>query len=155
MILTITSYGEEKAPPPPRLGSSMAGAAFFDLNAKRYSMDDVKTEYVVVVFWAFWCDTWEKALPHIKELSAKQKELNFTLWTVSIDGQRTEEIRPLAEKKEIPFPILLDDTTWSRKLGIRRVPTVMILNQARKSIYLREVYPGNNSIEQELRGERR
>lgn len=152
MILTLNICGEDKKTPPPRVGSSMADAAFFDLDANRQQMADVKTEYVVVIFWAFWCDTWEKALPYIKELSAKQKELDFTLWTVSIDGQRTEEIRPLVKKKEIPFPVLLDDTTWSQKLGIRRVPTVIILNKERKSFYIREGYPGNFSIEKAVTG---
>jgi len=146
LILSAASAGE--APQP---GASLVGLRLYDISGKRQSLDDVKTHYVIIVWWAFWCDTWKKALPEISDLAARQDELDCTVWTVSIDGRYTAEIKPLVEKGKINFPVLLDDGTWTKKLGLRRVPTVMILDEKRQVVYLREVYPGNDKLEKALR----
>ncbi len=41
--------------------------------------------------------------------------------------------------------------TWTKELGLRRVPTVTILDEKRQVVYLREVYPGNDKLEKALR----
>jgi len=150
LILSI-SLSAVLAADAPKPGASLAGLRLYDLAGKRQSLDEVKTRYVVIVWWAFWCDTWKKALPEITDLAARQGELDCTVWTVSIDGTYTAEIKPLVEQGKIDFPVLLDDGTWTKKLGLRRVPTVMILDQKRQVVYLREVYPGNDKLEKALR----
>ncbi len=73
--------------------------------------------------------------------------------TVSIDGRCTEEIRPRVNAGNIPFPVLIDaDGAWSTRLGLRRVPTVVILDRRRKVVWLREGYPGNGKLEDAIRG---
>jgi len=136
----------------PRPGASLRGMRLYDLAGKRHALDDVKSRYVVVIWWAFWCDTWKKALSEVSDLAARQDELHCTVWTVSIDGTYTAEIRPLWQQKKINFPVLLDDGRWSKKLGLRRVPTVMVLDAKRNVTWLHEAYPGNAKIEQVLRG---
>jgi len=148
MLLAMPAGSAAKSDPPPALGRSMANAQLFDIRGARLDIRDVKTRAVVVVFWAFWCDTWKKALPAIQELNEEKADLGCELWTVSIDGQRTGEIRPLVDAGRIRFPVLLDDETLSKALGIRRVPTVLILDRKRKVVRAFEAYPGNDAIEQ-------
>lgn len=145
--------GEARTPnSPPKPGASLAGMRVYDLDGRRHNLDEVKTRRVVVIFWAFWCDTWKKALPSVRELAAMGDELDCTVWTVSVDGACTSEIRPLVKAGRITFPVLLDDGAWQKKLSLRRVPTVMVLDEQRKVIWLRELYPGNVKIEQAVRG---
>lgn len=151
VVLFLIACGAMQAADAPQPGASLAGLKLYDLSGKRHSIDDVKTHYVIVVWWAFWCDTWKKALPEITDLAARQEELDCTVWTVSIDGRYTAEIKPLVQQGKINFPVLLDDGTWTKKLGLRRVPTVMILDEQRQVVYLREVYPGNAKLEKALR----
>lgn len=149
-LMSCAAVAGPQHDPPPALGRTLTGAELFDLSGARYRIDDVTSERMVVIFWAFWCDTWKKALPAVQELTARQDEFGCRVWTVSVDGRYTDEIRPLVKAGKIPFPVLLDDETLSHALGIRRVPTVLVLNRERKVVWAYEAYPGNDRIEQAL-----
>ncbi len=79
--------------PSPKPGASLQGLCLYDIDGRQFKLSEVKTSRVVVIFWAFWCDTWKKALPSILDLTAEQKDLDCTVLTVSIDGRCAEEIR--------------------------------------------------------------
>jgi thiol-disulfide isomerase/thioredoxin len=134
---------------PPAPGASLAAMTLFDLTGKRHALRDVKTGRVVIVCWAFWCDTWKAALPQVKALAAESPALNCTVWTMSIDGTYTAEIRPLADR--LPFPVLLDTGAWRDRLVLRRVPTILLLDRARKVVTIYEGYPGNAVLESAIR----
>lgn len=135
---------------PPVIGHSLAKSSYFDLDGNRKDITDVKAKYMVVIYWAFWCDTWKKALPAVQELSERRKELGCEIWTISVDGRYTQEIIPRVKSGEIKFPVLIDTKQHSQALGIRRVPTVLILDRNRKVIWAHEAYPGNDEIEEAL-----
>jgi len=149
-LILGTAFGATEAPQP-QPGASLASLQLYDLQGHQFTMSEVKTGRVVVIFWAFWCDTWKKALPSIQELTAEQQDLDCTVLTVSVDGRYTEEIRPLVNAGKIPFPVLLDDGSWTKQLGLRRVPTVVVLDQQRKVVWLREAYPGNAKLKDAIR----
>ena len=148
-MLPVLPAGQQVAPPAP--GASLAQMALFDLHGQLHRMDEVKTKRVVVVFWAFWCNTWKSTLPQLQALDAVKREEAFSIWTVSVDGAFTDEIRPLADAGCVPFPILLDDGGWKKTLGLRRVPTVLILDASRTVKKVYEGYPGNAVLESALR----
>ena len=148
LIISVSLHAADA----PTTGVSLAGLRLHDLAGKRQSLDTVKSRYVVMIWWAYWCDTWKKALPEVIDLTARQEELDCTVWTVSVDGRYTAEIKPLVEKGKINFPVLLDNGAWTRRLALRRVPTVMVLDEKRTVIRLWEAYPGNMAIEKVLRG---
>lgn len=146
----VTGAPAEPSDAPPAPGASLAKMALPDLQGKLHRMKDVKAKRVVVVCWAYWCDTWKAALPQLLALSEEKDELNCEIWTVSVDGTCTAEVRGQAAK--IPFPLLLDTTgAWKKQLGLRRVPTVLILDESRTVTRIFEGYPGNNLLESALR----
>ena len=150
-LLAWSNTSVPPPPPPPSPGASLAAMSLCDLNGKAHAMSEVKSKRVLVVFWAFWCDTWRAALPHLQELQGRCAELDSTIWTVSIDGTYTAEVRPLVADGKIPFPVLLDNGAWQSKLGLRRVPTVLLLDSKRTAVKIYEGYPGNDILISELR----
>lgn len=154
IVLMIVRAGALYSAPatdtPPVTGHSLAGSSYFDLDGNRKAITDSKAEYIVVIYWAFWCNTWKKALPAVQELYDRRKELGCEVWTISVDGRYTQEVLPRVKSGEIKFPILLDNKQHSQALGIRRVPTVLILDRNRKVIWAHEAYPGNDEIEEAL-----
>lgn len=147
LLLPVCNAPAEGPPPVP--GASLAEMVLPDLYGKRYALSDVKEKRVVVVFWAYWCDTWKAALPHLLALHTEREELGCAIRTVSIDGTYTAEVRSQAAK--IPFPLLLDDGSWRDRLGLRRVPTVLLLDANRTVVNVYEGYPGNVVLESALR----
>ncbi len=151
LCLLLAALPALRAAEAPAPGASLAGLALYDLDGRRHALDAVTSKYVVIVWWAFWCDTWKQALPHVSELAAHGSELDCTVWAVSVDGTYTSEVRPRHARGELRFPVLLDDGTWADRLSIRRVPTVMLLDAARTVVWVREAYPGNRVIERAIR----
>jgi len=59
---------------------------------------------------------------------------------------------PVSGDQRLPFPVLLDgEKTLANTLGLRRVPTVVILNRGRRVTYVKEAYPGNPVVLRAIR----
>lgn len=153
LALTVLTSAARSAPKdaPPALGVQLRDVWLFDLAGQRHDLAEVEAKCVVIIFWAFWCDTWKKTLPALTDLASEKAALSCELWAVSVDSRWTEQIRPLVIAGHIPFPVLLDDGTLSRRLGVRRIPTVLVLNQSRRVVWAHEGYPGNEVLERAIR----
>ena len=78
--------------------------------------------------------------------------MNFRLIAVSVDGQWADVRRQVGDGSKWGFPVLLDgQSSLATALGVRRVPTVMVLNRARRVVWLHEAYPGNPVVLKAIR----
>lgn len=110
-------------------------------------LSDLRGQPVIVTFWAFWCWTWEEV--HLGYVDLAQQE-GAHLVTVSVDCQRTEQLRRVAPG---PYERLIDpgsrvSTAW----GVKVVPTVVVLDAAGYVRARFEGYPGNRELRECLRG---
>jgi peroxiredoxin len=163
--LVATSVAAQEAPVPPgyglppsdrpltKVGDALPGFSLFDLHDRQARLQDVKEPVVVIVLWAFWCDTWIAALPQLRELAAEQGALDFRLVAVSVDGAWSDQLNVVCGEEELPFPVLIDrGSRLCRQLGLRRIPTVIIADQDRKITCIHEAYPGNPKVLEGIRG---
>lgn len=151
MLLSVHACATEDRPPPPT-GIVLDGFELFDLGHILHRLADYTDPVIVLNFWAFWCDTWKAELPQLCELSRQQQDLHFRLLAVSVDGQWSDNQRQILRDQRLPFPVLLDDQkTLAYTLGLRRVPTVIILNRDRRVTYVKEAYPGNPVVLKAIR----
>jgi peroxiredoxin len=139
-------------PSPPALGQQVPPFELFDLGRAAHRLTNYQEPVIVLNFWAFWCDTWKAQLPQLCQLARQQRELRFRLLAVSIDGQWSDSQEQTLRDQRLPFPVLLDgQRTLGTALGLRRVPTVMVLNRERKVTWLHEAYPGNPAVLKAIR----
>jgi len=107
---------------------------------------------VVLNFFAFWCDTWIAELPQLRELAGEQQDLGFRLLSVSVDGKWTDQLRVVCGDEPPPWAVLIDrGSRLSRQLGLRRVPTLLVLNRERRVTAAFEAYPGNPALLKAIR----
>ncbi|MEN6643502.1 MAG: TlpA disulfide reductase family protein [Armatimonadia bacterium] len=137
--------------PAPQAGQSVSDFPLFDMDGKLHRLSDYREPVIVINFWAFWCDTWQKQLGQLRELARQQEELGFRLIVVSVDGQWSDmqkaHLRRIREEGELGFPVLLDgQKVLAGRLGLRRVPTVMVLDRGRRVRWVHEAYPGNPAV---------
>ena len=138
---------EEGDPPPPAVGASLPQADLFDLQGQRVRLQDLREPVIVLSFFAFWCNTWIAELPQLRELAAEQKRLGFRLLMVSVDGKWTDQLQAVCGDDPPPFPVLVDrNSRLSHKLGLRRIPTVLVLNRERHITAVFEAHPGNPKV---------
>ncbi|MCD4784035.1 MAG: TlpA family protein disulfide reductase [Candidatus Eremiobacteraeota bacterium] len=113
------------------------------------SLSDCRGEVVVVVFWAFWCDTWKTVVEGYEYLASDMGKVPFRFFAVAIDAGMPEVV--LLEKKDgkLPFPVLVDKNgKISDKYNIKIVPTVFVMDKSGKIVYRHEGYPGNRKLKE-------
>ena len=146
LVVTVT-LATAAPPPPPPVSGPVPDFTLFDLQDQQYRLATFEEPVLVLNFWAFWCDTWIAQLPQLRELAARQEELDFRLLAVSIDGTWTDQVAAVCGAQGLPFPVLLDHRSLlSRTLGVQKVPTVVVADRERKITYVHEAYPGNPPV---------
>jgi peroxiredoxin len=130
--------------PAPQPGLQVPAFELFDLQGNRQALAQCREPVIVLNFFAYWCDTWVKQLPQLRELAHQQTDLNFRLIAVSVDGQWSDARRKYLRDQAPPCTVLLDSRQeLAGRLGLRRVPTVLVLDRQRRVTYVHEAYPGN------------
>jgi len=125
----------------------MPQVELFDLEGRKFRLRDVREPVVVLNFFAFWCDTWIAELPQLRELAGEQGQLGFRLLAINVDGKWTDQLDVVCGEDPLPYPVLIDRTSrLSKQLGLRRIPTILILNRERRITAVFEAHPGNPKL---------
>jgi len=138
--------------PHPALGMQVPNFTLPDMAGGTLRLAEVEEPIVVLNLFAFWCDTWIEQLPQLRGLAARQDELGFRLISISVDGRWSDRLAQVCGDDPPPFPVLLDsDRSLSGLLGLRHVPTVIILGPERRARFVYEGYPGNHVVLRAIR----
>lgn len=83
----------------------------------------------VIVFWAFWCDTWKDVTRHLQHLRPGLQAAQAQVLCVAVDASQ----QPVADKALanglLWFPVAVDRRSEvTSRYGVRRVPTVFVLD---------------------------
>jgi len=94
----------------------------------------------IVVFWAFWCDTWKDMTRDLNLLRPQLSALKLQVLVVAVDASQQPVARRAFESGRIWWPVAIDarqsvGAAW----GVRRVPTTFVLD---KSGVVRAVFEG-------------
>jgi peptidoglycan/xylan/chitin deacetylase (PgdA/CDA1 family) len=99
--------------------------AFQLLDAEGQGVEWRPGRVTVVSFCAYWCDTWKSQVPKLVEVKGALRGLPVDIRTVSIDGRWAE-----VAKNNGGLPLWRDPgATWSRSVGVDRVPTTAVLDR--------------------------
>lgn len=143
---------EEGGPSPPSTGQRLPQVELFDLQGRRFRLPDIREPVIVLNFFAFWCDTWIAELPQLRELAGQQKQLGFRLLAINVDGKWTDQLGVVCGDDPLPYPVLVDRTSrLSKQLGLRRIPTILVLNRERRVTAVFEAHPGNPALLEAIR----
>lgn len=115
---------------------------------------DEKTQNgVVIVFWAFWCDTWKDMTRDLSLLRAPLQEMKLQVLAVSVDASQQPVARRAFETRRIWWPVVIDEKSQvSAQWGVRRVPTVFVLDKNGKIKKVYEGFPGKQTFLRETAG---
>jgi peroxiredoxin len=101
-----------------------------DLSGKTWRLSDQKGKVVLLDFTTTWCPWCVKDIPNLKKITQKYKNQPFEFTAIYIQESR-QKVSAFAQKKEIPYRILLDpDAKIAREYSVRGVPTKVIVDKA-------------------------
>jgi peroxiredoxin len=111
------------------------------------SLDALKGQPILIEVFASWCPTCRTAAPAMSRLFRERVAPEAHLIGVSVD-ESPSQARAVASAWNIPFPVLVDDGSFSRAYRIQSLPTFILIDRAGR---VRHVSTGLTS-ERRLRG---
>jgi len=101
----------------------------------------------VVIFWAFWCDTWKDMTRDLNLLRPQLAAMKLQVLAISVDASQQPVSRRAFESGRIWWPVTIDSaSTCSAAWGVRRVPTTFVLDRSGVVRAVFEGFPGKQSF---------
>jgi thiol-disulfide isomerase/thioredoxin len=94
---------------------------FLDVDGKTGRFEDFRGKWLVVNYWAEWCEPCREEISEFNHFSQAHKD-QVEVLAVSFDALPVEELRPLAQRMGIEYRVLSQDP--AKLLGFRRPPVL-------------------------------
>jgi len=88
------------------------------------SLADYKGKPIILHFWASWCPPCRNEMPELEAWSKEHGDVELVV--VTLDRNINDAVAFL-ESKEIDFPALQGDMMRAQQLGVRGLPTTLVI----------------------------
>ncbi|HVF09842.1 MAG TPA: TlpA disulfide reductase family protein [Abditibacteriaceae bacterium] len=121
-------------------------------SAVRAAHRSARRNVTVLVFWAFWCDTWKDVTRDFKRLRPKFDAAGAAVACVAVDASQQPVARRSFASGDIWYPVAIDtDSKITALYGVRRVPTIFIVDNTGRIRARFEAFPGERTLMGALR----
>ncbi len=100
--------------------------SWYDGKGVAHSLREFSGKPVILHFWASWCGPCRKELPELAVWRAQHLDVPFV--AISLD-QNVADARNYLNQQHLPFPLLVGSMNDAMQLGIRGLPTTLIINK--------------------------
>lgn len=114
-----------------------------DLDGKDISLSDYQGKFLLVNFWATWCQYCDEEMPDLMAFQEKHKD-ELTVLAINV-GEDEKTIKAYMDKKRLDLKVLMDiDSKVAESFVVSAFPTTFLIDPAGKVIgYI----PGKMSLE--------
>ncbi len=124
-------YGQkvkEELYPAGKEGTKVPDFKVKDKTGKEVSLSALRQgkKYVLIDFWASWCNPCRKEIPNLKRLYAQYSGKGFEIVSISIDQKKADWEKALKEEG-LTWPNFLDETGVAALYKVKFVPTMYLI----------------------------
>ena len=106
-------------------------AEFFNSKNKKVSLNDYKSNIVIINFWATWCAPCKEEMPHLNQLKSKYKFKDIEIIPINIADEELKKSKEFFEELninnlEIFYGSSLD---LAKEFKLRGIPTTIIIDK--------------------------
>jgi thiol-disulfide isomerase/thioredoxin len=128
-----TLYGSEMLMDPMPAAKPAPEFTLMGMDGKTHTLDDLKGKFVLVNFWATWCNPCKVEMPLLEKLHQTLSSDKFTVLGLHV-GPGPENIEKFQKLMPMSFPVYVDmelEVNW----GVPGLPTTFLMNPEGKLIY--------------------
>lgn len=115
---------------PPLVGEPAPAFALQDCDGRVFRYDAGFGKPLLLVFWAFWCDTWKATTRAIRQARLHPPFWKGNIWAVCTDGRWIHRLSVDPVAQQIYFPVLMDvGSKVSRRYAVDAIPTLVLIDQ--------------------------
>ncbi|MDA8561998.1 TlpA family protein disulfide reductase [Gammaproteobacteria bacterium] len=109
--------------------SSAEVFSLIDSNGESVSKSFYKNKWIIVNYWADWCDTCVNEVPELNKFYNNNKDKNMIIFGINYDNLPNVSLRKAIKKTGIKFPVLQQDpsVTWGLS-EVTVLPTTFIIS---------------------------
>jgi thiol-disulfide isomerase/thioredoxin len=109
--------------------ASFANPHFTTLDGHEFYGKDLKGKWLVLEYWASWCDVCMSDLPQLQRIYQEINPQKAKLFLVNYDGLSDRQIHKILDKKHVNIPSLKGDpaSLFGMK-SVSALPMTMIIN---------------------------
>lgn len=131
-------YGKmvkESVAPESMVGKPMPAFSINDREGKTHTLASLcqDKKYILIDFWASWCNPCRKEIPNLKKIYAKHAGAGFQIVSISIDKKEAEWIKALEEEK-LPWQNFRDTEGLADLYKVKFVPTMYLVDAEGKLV---------------------
>jgi peroxiredoxin len=108
-----------------------------DATGHMVHLSNYKGKVVLLDFWATWCTGCKQEIPWYVEFADKYKKDGLAAVGVAMDDEGWKVVKPfLAEKMQIPYPVVIGDKALAREYGgIDNLPVTLLIDRQGRVAY--------------------
>jgi peroxiredoxin len=116
---------------PPLVGQTLDG--------RTLTLEQLRGKPVLVTFWATTCPSCIEEMPHLVELYRELHPQGLEIIGVAMAYDPPEQVRALAARRQIPYPIVLDTQSQiAREFdNVRLTPTTVLISPEGRIVHYR------------------
>lgn len=120
-------------------------------DGQEFSLDDMcrGKKYVLIDFWASWCNPCRKEIPNVKAQYEKYADKGFEVVSISIDKNEAAWKKAVQDEKLV-WPNFLDRTGAADAYGVTSIPAMFLIEAASKTIVASSEYARGEELAAKL-----
>lgn len=97
------------------------------------NLEDYKGNYVLIDFWASWCQPCKQAIPYIVKFFNEYGGSKF--YVIGIGLEEENALFNYSRRQNIPYLILAGNNEIAKYYGVQAIPTLVLIDPDGKIIY--------------------
>ena len=104
---------------------------FFNSKKKKVSLNDYKSNVVIINFWATWCAPCKKEMPHLNQLKSKSKFKDIEIIPINIADEEFKKSKEFFEELNINNLEIFYGSSLelAKEFKLRGIPTTIIIDK--------------------------
>ena len=104
---------------------------FLDKNDQKININEYKGNFLILNFWAVWCEPCKEEMPSLDKLKANPELDKIKIFPINIGKETLDKVNKFFVDLNIKNfePYFDPPTTLAKKFSLRGVPTTILINK--------------------------